>query len=60
MSRKVSYKDVEFWTALLNYYLQNSQRKYYRRKDTYEIYNGQMYLNCGKLTDNFGNELIYE
>lgn len=51
---------VEFWTALLNCYLQNSQRKYYRRKDTYEIYNGQMYLNCGKLTDNFGNELIYE
>ena len=51
---------VKFWTILLNYYLQNNQRKYYRRKDTYEIYKGQMYLNCGKLTDNFGNELIYK
>ena len=51
---------VEFWITLLNCYLQNNQRKYCRRKDTYEIYNGQTYLNCGKLTDNFGNELIYE
>jgi hypothetical protein len=50
---------AELWIALFNCCLQNIQRKHYRRKDTFEIYNGQICLNCGKVTDNFGNELIY-
>ena len=44
---------------LMNNYLQNCQPKHYRRKDTYEIYNDQIYLSGGKLRDRFGNELIY-
>ena len=34
------------------------QKNYYNTK-TGEVYKGQVVLNCGKITDNFGNELIF-
>lgn len=34
--------------------------KHYRYKDTWQIYTGQTFMNCGFLTDNFGRKLVFE
>ena len=43
---------------LLNY-INNSNSKNYYIKKTGELYKGQISLNCGKITDNRGNELVF-
>ena len=45
--------------SLLLDYINNSNSKNYYIKNTGELYKGQIVLNCGKITDNKGNELIF-
>ena len=45
--------------SLLLDYTNNYQSKKYYIKKTGELYKGQIVLNCGKITDNNGNELIF-
>ena len=39
--------------------INNSNSKNYYIKESGEPYKGQIVLNCGKITDSFGNELIF-
>ena len=43
---------------LLNYINNSNSKKYYVKK-TGELYKGQIVLNCGKITDTFGNDLVF-
>ena len=45
--------------SLLLDYINNSNSKNYYIKESGEPYKGQIVLNCGKITDSFGNELIF-
>lgn len=45
--------------SLLLDYINNSNSKNYYIKKTGELYKGQIVLNCGKITDNRGNELVF-
>ena len=39
--------------------INNSNSKNYYIKESGEPYKGKIVLNCGKITDSFGNELIF-
>ena len=45
--------------SLLLDYINNSNSKNYYIKESGEPYKGQIVLNCGKITDSFGNELVF-
>ena len=48
----------KLFSLLLNLTNDSNYKKYYIKK-TGEPYKGQIVLNCGKITDSFGNELIF-
>ena len=48
----------KLFSLLLNHTNDSNYKKYYIKK-TGEPYKGQIVLNCGKITDSFGNELIF-
>ena len=50
--------NLQLVSFLLNC-INDSNSKNYYIKETGELYKGQIVLNCGKITDSFGNELIF-
>ena len=50
--------NLQLFYLLLNC-INNSNSKNYYVKKTGELYKGQIFLNCGKITDSFGNEIIF-
>ena len=50
--------NLQLFSLLLNC-ISNSNSKNYYIKKTGELYKGQIFLNCGKITDSFGNELVF-
>ena len=50
--------NLQLFSLLLNC-INNSNYKNYYVKKTGELYKGQIVLNCGKITDSFGNELVF-
>ena len=59
--RKIEEKvndSSKLFSLLLNLTNDSNYKKYYIKK-TGEPYKGQIVLNCGKITDSFGNELIF-
>ena len=59
---KLRHREVEEKTELISLLLDcinNSNSKNYYIKKSGEPYKGKIVLNCGTITDEFGNELVF-
>ena len=57
-SEEKSNNNLQLVSLLLDC-INNSDSKNYYIKESGEPYKGQIILNCGKITDSFGNELVF-